>query len=434
VCLPGRPDPGAEAVQLYDGRGRPAGTATRRDVRTRNLTHAATSVVLRDGWGRVFVHRRTDTKDVFPGRYDFAAGGVVAAGEDPGVAAVRELAEELGVTGVPLEAIGTGHYGDEHTDYWGHCFTATWDGPVRLQPEEVAWGGWWTVDRLVAALDDPDWPVVPDSAALLGGWVRRRAADRRAVAEQGWDSVAEVVEGRWLDRTPRREEVRAALAVEAAVLPRVAPHLPLAVPVPLVLDGDPWRVRHRLVPGAAADPGRLTATDGAAVGAFLRALHDRPAADWADTGIGTEADRLPVLDDLEHRVLPLLPPDVRDRGRALLDRCRAAADGPRALRHGDLGPEHVLVHEGRVHGVIDWADVAVGDPALDLAWTVHGTPDAFRDALVTTYGPTREELARGRDWHLLGPWYEAHRGLTGGPEEYVASGTDGAVRRLRVTP
>jgi hypothetical protein len=61
---------------------------------------------------------------------------------------------------------------DEHTDYWGHLFTASWDGPVELQAEEVAWGDWWRVDRLVAALDaEPDaW--MPDTAALLGGWLR----------------------------------------------------------------------------------------------------------------------------------------------------------------------------------------------------------------------------------------------------------------------
>jgi 8-oxo-dGTP pyrophosphatase MutT (NUDIX family) len=143
-------------------------------MRAENLTHAATSVVLRDRLGRVHVHRRTDTKDVYPGRFDFAAGGVVAAGEEPAAAAARELAEELGVTGVDLEPIRVAHYGDEHTDYWGHCYTATWDGELRLQPEEVAWGAWWPLDRLVAALDTSPDEWMPDTAALLGDWVRER--------------------------------------------------------------------------------------------------------------------------------------------------------------------------------------------------------------------------------------------------------------------
>jgi 8-oxo-dGTP pyrophosphatase MutT (NUDIX family) len=143
MCRPGWPAPTGELVAVYGADGRPAGTASRERMRALNLTHAATATVVRDDHGRVHVHRRTDTKDLYPGRHDFAAGGVVAAGEDPHDAAVRELAEELGVTDVPLEPLGVAHFGDDHTDHWGHLFTATWDGPVRLQPDEVAWGEWW---------------------------------------------------------------------------------------------------------------------------------------------------------------------------------------------------------------------------------------------------------------------------------------------------
>jgi 8-oxo-dGTP pyrophosphatase MutT (NUDIX family) len=101
----------------------------------------------------------------------------VAAGEDPGDAAVRELEEELGVRGTVLQPLGVAHYGDDRTDYWGHLFTTTWDGPVRLQPEEVAWGDWWPLDRLVAALDAAPEEWMPDTAALLGDWLREQAAD-----------------------------------------------------------------------------------------------------------------------------------------------------------------------------------------------------------------------------------------------------------------
>lgn len=140
-------------------------------MRAENLRHAATAVVVRDSQGRIYVHRRTDTKDVYPGRRDFAAGGVVAAGEDPGAAAVRELAEELGVTGVPLTPLGRGFYTDDHTTYHAFCYTATWDGPIRWQPEEVASGEWLAPEALVAAIAaDPD-DFMPDTTGLLGTWL-----------------------------------------------------------------------------------------------------------------------------------------------------------------------------------------------------------------------------------------------------------------------
>ncbi len=95
-----------EIVALYDEQGRECGSASRLRMRAENLRHAATCIVLRDGAGRIFLHRRTMTKDVFPGLCDFAAGGVLGAGEDPYAGAIRELAEELGITGVDLEVVG----------------------------------------------------------------------------------------------------------------------------------------------------------------------------------------------------------------------------------------------------------------------------------------------------------------------------------------
>jgi aminoglycoside phosphotransferase (APT) family kinase protein/8-oxo-dGTP pyrophosphatase MutT (NUDIX family) len=434
MCIPGLPS--VELVQLYDAAGEPAGVTDRHRMRTENLTHAATAVVVRDPWGRVYVHRRTDTKDVYPGRFDFAAGGVVGAGEDPRHGAVRELAEELGVHGVTLEPIRVARYTDDHTDYWGHCFTTTYDGPITWQPEEVAEGGWWTLDRLVAALDTPPGDgqhrFMPDTVALLGDWLRERLADRVPVAVQGWDSHAEVVEGTWLDRTARRPEVARWLATETRLMPRLADRLPLTVPVPTLLDTDPPRARHRLVPGAPIEPPRLTADDGARVGGFLRALHDTPPDVWAGIDVPRDAERLPAMAEMTAMVLPRLPADLRPTAEALAGRCREATHRT-VLRHGDLGPEHLLVTGGRVTGVIDWTDVALGDHALDLAWLVHRTPAPFARSLVSTYGATDGELARGRDWNTLGPWWEVHHGLTGGGEQLVASGLEGAVERLRAT-
>jgi isopentenyldiphosphate isomerase len=163
-----------ELVALYaegDLTGKVVGTAPRSRVRAENLPHAATAVLLRDVAGRVYVHRRTDTKDVYPGMHDAWAGGVVLAGEDPAEAASRELTEELGVRGCDLRGLGVFWYADEHTNYLAYAFEARWDparhGPVVHQPEEVAAGWWMDWDDLAARLADPGWPFVPDGRVGL---------------------------------------------------------------------------------------------------------------------------------------------------------------------------------------------------------------------------------------------------------------------------
>ena len=172
--------PAEEEVALYDPddpAGRVTGHAPRSRMRAENLPHAATSVAVRDSAGRIYVHRRTDTKDVFPGAHDVWAGGVVAAGEEPVHAAVRELAEELGLTGMVLRPLFTEWYQDEQTTYLAHVYDTVYDevrdGPIRHQPSEVAAGWWMALDELQERLADSSWPFVPDGRFCFELYVGR---------------------------------------------------------------------------------------------------------------------------------------------------------------------------------------------------------------------------------------------------------------------
>ena len=156
-----------ELVDLVDEHGRVVGTAPRSVVRRDNLRHAATAVLVRDRSGRIYVHRRSDTKDWAPGHWDAAAGGVITAGEEPRASALRELEEELGISGVALSALGTHLYEDDTTRCFEHAFEVVWDGPVRHQPEEVTEGRWATLAELADLLDDPEVAFVPDTRQLV---------------------------------------------------------------------------------------------------------------------------------------------------------------------------------------------------------------------------------------------------------------------------
>lgn len=157
-----------------------------------------------------------------------------------------------------------------------------------------------------------------------------------------------------------------------------------------------------------------------------------PVNVYVETGVpdavAARAELLTTLERLLHRVVPMLPEDLRAKGADLLR--YVALPTPTTLVHGDLGPHHVLYDGGRITGVIDWSDARVGDPALDLAWVLYGTSEEFAESLATTYGATDDELVRALAWYRLGPWYEVLWGLGPGGQEFIDSGLEGIVARL----
>jgi len=191
-------------------------------------------------------------------------------------------------------------------------------------------------------------------------------------------------------------------------------------------------VRHSLVVGELATDRTLTSDDGLRTGQFLRALHDMPVNIYVESGIpdrvAARSELLATLERLLHRVLPLTPEELHEPGSALLR--RVALKTPTSLIHGDLGPHHVVIRDDRVVGVIDWSDARVGDPAIDLAWALFGTPEPFAAAVATAYGVDDDQLSRALDWWRLAPWYDVLWGQAAGGPAFVESGLAGIAARL----
>lgn len=165
--------PADELLDIVDERDRVIGQARRADAYARRLRHRCAFVLARDPAGRIFVHRRTDHKLVFPSLYDMFVGGVVGAGETYEQAARREAAEELGVSGLPepVPLFKFLYETAEHT-WWCSVFEVVCDRPVRPQESEVAWHAFLTEEELAGRLGE--WQWVPDG---LETW-RRVPASR----------------------------------------------------------------------------------------------------------------------------------------------------------------------------------------------------------------------------------------------------------------
>ncbi|MGP3970402.1 aminoglycoside phosphotransferase family protein [Streptomyces sp. 6N223] len=210
-------------------------------------------------------------------------------------------------------------------------------------------------------------------------------------------------------RLPRIGWATGQAAKEAEWLPRLAPYLPLALPVQLAMgrpaEGYPhsWSV-YEWLPGANAN-GTLHDLDRAAAGlaAFITALRRVDTTGAPPRAEGARGAPLAELDAHVRHAIDQLG-DRIDGAAALRSWEESLAappwDGDEQWLHGDLLPGNLLVVDGRLSAIIDWGALGVGDPACDLqpAWNVFTGPSRER---------FRAELAvddaswlRGRGWAL----------------------------------
>lgn len=225
------------------------------------------------------------------------------------------------------------------------------------------------------------------------------------LAGEGWDNTAWLVDERWLFRFPRREIALDGVRRELAVLPLLAPLLPLPIPRPVHV-GEPSELFPWPFFGSPRVPGRELAEarlDDQAraelaqpLGAFLRTLHT------AELDVELPVDPLGRA-DMVFRVrrarerlaeLGVAPPGAED----VLEAALALPPPERlAIVHGDLHLRHAFVADRRLSGVIDWGDVCRADPAIDLVLYWCALPPDGRSDFVAEYGSVPEDaLLRAR--------------------------------------
>ncbi|NLS78459.1 MAG: aminoglycoside phosphotransferase family protein [Chloroflexi bacterium] len=283
--------------------------------------------------------------------------------------------------------------------------------PVRMHADEID-----TDETLVARLlaaQFPQWAGLP---------IRR-------VPSSGTDNALYRLGEGLVARLPRIHWAAGQVDKDHHWLPRIAPHLPLAIPAPLAVGepgaGYPYRwAIHRWLEGENATVDDLADPAQAArdLARFILALR--------------RLDPTGGPDDV-YRGKPLAARDRHTReaiaasaARGLVDAQAATAaweaalrapawDRPPAWFHGDLMPGNLLFVRGRLSAIIDFGALGVGDPACDLiiAWGFFSgaSREAFRAALAVDDAA----WARGRGWALsIGlvalPYYiDTNPGLAG---------------------
>ncbi|WP_341502199.1 NUDIX domain-containing protein [Gallaecimonas sp. GXIMD4217] len=121
--------------------------------------HRSTFIFVLNDRDELCVQTRTASKGYCPGLRDLAAGGVVAWGEDYLESARRELYEELGIR---AELVALGRFLHRSPGNWAHgaAYLCRHQGPLTLQPSEVAAVQWLPLDQVLAS---PGPAFTPDS-------------------------------------------------------------------------------------------------------------------------------------------------------------------------------------------------------------------------------------------------------------------------------
>src|ERR1043166_5585863 len=160
----------AELVDVIDEAGRTIGVVTRAEMRRGRLPHRSTAILVFHPDGRLFIHLRTASKDVFPGHWDVAVGGVLTAGESYFEGARREVREELGID-ADLEELFPFRYEDAATIVLAHVFKLVHAGPFQLQAEEIVRGEFVPVDEALERSRSE--AFCPDGLAVLREFLKR---------------------------------------------------------------------------------------------------------------------------------------------------------------------------------------------------------------------------------------------------------------------
>lgn len=151
-----------ELLDVVDERGRSVGSAPRDVCHSDcSMIHRTVAVLVFDSSGRLFLQRRSASKDMYAGMWDVSASGHVRAGEAAWAAAGRELREELGI-GADLRHVGSVLVREPLETEYAEVFRCVYDGQLFPNPNELEGGDYFDPDRGRHGLE-----LTPFAAAVL---------------------------------------------------------------------------------------------------------------------------------------------------------------------------------------------------------------------------------------------------------------------------
>lgn len=233
----------------------------------------------------------------------------------------------------------------------------------------------------------------------------------KPVEMSGWDNRTFHLGEQMSVRLPSDEEYAAQVAREQYWLPKLAPHLPLKIPVPIAMgkpdENYPWDWSiYKWLTGETAAHAHISNLQQFAttLGNFLSAFQRCDPTNGPVSGVHNfyRGGSLTNYDIETRQAIEILGDRIDIKAAIAVWNTALDSEWNQSpvWVHGDIAVGNLLVENGELTAVIDFGQLCIGDPACDLAiaWTFFNNESrqAFRKALPLD----NATWERGRGWTL----------------------------------
>lgn len=227
---------------------------------------------------------------------------------------------------------------------------------------------------------------------------------------EGWDNAAFLINNKYVFRFPRRKVAQRNLIIENRLLPKISSLLPLPVPKPLFIgrpsgDYEFEFSGYEMLKGRMACMVDLSVEDridmAKPLALFLKTLHSIERDKIRSSEVKLEAGKMlnvprrikqanELLDKFEEMELDV---DVTGLRKIVKETSEKPQSDKKVLCHGNLYSRHILVNKDKkICGIIDWGDLCIENPALDLSIVYDFLPGKAREVFWEHYGEIEESI------------------------------------------